>query len=490
MKNIAICVLTLMMIIAPLAADDFDFGDLMGGDDTSMGFESAPAIEVAGSLAVPFRAGWGDWADSDSWDSDSFGEGSCSVNPDMTLDLSFSSDKAEFKADLNINEADLEDNLFDELSLTYYGDKMTAIFGWQKVVWGKGDKVHVLDLLNPMDYSDFLNPEYLDRKIAQPMINVAIPNNMNGKLELVFVPFFEADQLASDGAWMMGETKALVDTVTGFVKDAAVSSYASDYSSYYTYFTNSGYSAAQADAAANGAASAAQTMFLSENSSIDAFLPDTNSLKYFQAGTRYTATVGQVDLGAVYYIGRYRTPSVSGTDFASLNIDYDPMQVFGLEAGGILAGFNLRSEAAYYMTQDLAGDDPDVHNNSLNYVAGFDRDIPVHNLNVNFQATGSYMLNHDDTQVAGDVENGSDATETTLVLNVSDSFNHEKVKPEVTVTYRAEDFSGMVKPAVEWDVDGNLFLELSGTVLWGDEDTFFGQFDENDFISLEASYQF
>ena len=464
MRKIASCAMILVTAASLLSADDFDFGELLGGDEGGA-VVSAPALEVGGSLSVPFRAGWGNMTDGKSWDRDSMENGSCTVDPDLKLDLSFSSDKADFKAVINANEGDLEDNLFDELSLTFYGDNVTTALGWQKVVWGKGDKVHVLDLLNPMDYTDFLNPDYLDRKIAQPMISVSIPHSLNGRLELVYVPFFNADKMATEGRWMMNEMEKKVTGVTGIVT-AQAAGIVDTYS---------------------------RIMFLSKYSSIDAFLPDTNTLEYGQAGTRLTATLGQVDLGAIYYVGRNRTPSVSisGTTVSDISVSYDPLQVFGMEVGTVLAGFNLRGEGAYYMTGDLEGDDPEVHNNSVKYVAGFDRDIPVHNVNVNIQVAGGLVMNHDKTaDLARDVENGSDATETTLLCNISDSFNHEKIKPEVILTYRAEDSSGMVKPSLDWDVDGNLSFTFGGTILWGEDDSFFGQFDDNDYVFLNAEYQF
>ncbi len=480
MRKILTGGLAALILMAPLAADDFDFGDLMAGGEGESTL-AAPSLEIGGSLAVPFRLSWGDWTDSDNWNGDAFKAGSCTVSPDLKLDLAFSSEKADFKASLNVNEADLEENLFDELALTWYGDRLTAALGWQKVVWGKGDKVHVLDLLNPMDYTDFLNPDYLDRKIAQPMINLSIPHSLNGKLELVYVPLFQADELASEGNWVLGETESLVNRVTGFVEAEAVSRYADTYAAAVGTY---------GDTVANAMAAAAQTQFLSGHSSIDAFLPDTTTLAYGQAGTRLTATLGQVDLGAVYYIGRYRTPSVTGTSYDTLDIDYDPLQVFGLEAGMVLGGFNLRGEGAYYMTEDWDGTDAAVHNPSLNYVAGFDRDLPLHNVNLNLQVTGSYMLYHRETDQAGDIEADADETETTLVCNVSDSFNHEKVEAEVTLTYRVEDQSAMIKPSVDWNVDGNLTLTGAGSLFLGDGESFFGQFSGNDYLSLEGVYSF
>ena len=73
----------------------------------------------------------------------------------MTLDLLYSTEKADFSASLNVNEGDLTDDLFDELAVTWYEDGFSLSAGYQEVVWGKGDKIHVVDVLNPMDYTDF-----------------------------------------------------------------------------------------------------------------------------------------------------------------------------------------------------------------------------------------------------------------------------------------------------------------------------------------------
>jgi hypothetical protein len=54
--------------------------------------------------------------------------------------------------------------------------------------------------------------------------------------------------------------------------------------------------------------------------------------------------------------------------------------------------FILRGEAAYLLTGDTAGDDPLVHNNRVEYLAGFDVNLPLGNLNLNVQNRGPVIL--------------------------------------------------------------------------------------------------
>ena len=72
----------------------------------------------------------------------------------------------------------------------------------------------------------------------------------------------------------------------------------------------------------------------------------------------------------------------------------------------------MRAEAAYYLTEDIAGDDPEVPNNSLEYLLGFDVDLGISSLNLNVQGTGSYILNSDAIDEAGPVANVSSALKT------------------------------------------------------------------------------
>lgn len=73
--------------------------------------------------------------------------------------------------------------------------------GKQQVVWGQADGLRVLDVLNPVDYREFILPEVGDRRIPRWMLNVESPLG-NGVLQLILAPDQTYDQLPPfDGAF-------------------------------------------------------------------------------------------------------------------------------------------------------------------------------------------------------------------------------------------------------------------------------------------------
>ncbi len=84
--------------------------------------------------------------------------------------------------------SDYED-VINEAYMTIYYDNFNIEAGFMKVVWGKGDELKAVDILNPLDYSDFYNKDLLERKTASPMFKLNIDIGLNGLLELVYIPY-------------------------------------------------------------------------------------------------------------------------------------------------------------------------------------------------------------------------------------------------------------------------------------------------------------
>ena len=73
--------------------------------------------------------------------------------------------------------------------------------GKQQVVWGQADGLRVLDVLNPIDYREFILPEVDDRRIPLWMLNVEAPLAA-GMLQLILIPDQTYDELPpTDGAF-------------------------------------------------------------------------------------------------------------------------------------------------------------------------------------------------------------------------------------------------------------------------------------------------
>ncbi len=144
------------------------------------------------------------------------------VTPSASIDLSYSGNKSDISLTLKIDEDTIKnhpEDVIDEAVLRGYFGNLTLEAGKMKVVWGKGDKLHVLDNFNADDYSDFIIPDYLDRRISTPMVRAvySLPfANMN--LEGVYTPLLPVDRFASDGRWTPAQVGELTGVVTASAK--------------------------------------------------------------------------------------------------------------------------------------------------------------------------------------------------------------------------------------------------------------------------------
>ncbi len=485
------------------------FGDASGdipGFGSDSGSASSPGFGAASSaLAIS-----GEGGASPRWflaGASDIEDRAVQMDPYFRLNFSYSGSIGEIDAKLKVNERILKDNpedVIDELTLRAYLGDFVLEAGKMKLVWGKGDKVHVLDNFNSDDYSDFIFPDYIDRRIAVPMVHVAY-NMVNGtRLEGAYTPYMTPTRYASSGPWVPEHT----------LLSAWDSAHAG------AQYMAAGYTAAGLLDLSDYAEPTLSSFLSAYNYSATGYydfykdnIPNTKTLKYGQFGFRATGTVGSFDWGASYFYGRMKDASMDGTELAKLMLlagsanafasgkfsvgqlyDYDRMQVFGLEGATVLGGFNFRAELGYYLTDDVDDDDPYVHNNSLQWVFGFDRDLPWNNLNVNIQTQGKYILHGDDVKDngVGDVDyNGEKAwVQNRLVLDVTDSWMHEKLKPELKLVWNIELKDVVVMPQVSYQLMEGLDVSLAGLYIYSGDNGQFYDFKDNSFVQVGAVYKF
>lgn len=482
-------------------ADDFDFGDDFGSDfggdfgDSSASFAGG-ALEVNGEAQIDFRAYFDDEDEYglpvDEWKTD--------TTPKGKINLKYSNSAVSAEAKFAFSKDVLEnyrEDVIDELTLESYLGNFVVQAGKMKVVWGKGDKLHAIDNFNANDYTDFIIPDYIDRRIAEPMIRVLynVPKDVgpfsSSRFELVWTPTMTADRYAASGRWVPAQVKSLEKNLKRIATDSISN-------------TIKGLEENRTEL---------NTTYLSQlsNSSslADNLYPDTKQLKYMQAGARFTTTTGSLDWGLSYYVGRDKRASFDKSKIDSFVstylsngsaddddkfIDYDFLQVFGLEAAKTFGAYNFRAEGAYNLTKDTAGDDPKVHNNSVGWVFGFDRDLPLSELNMNVQFQGKYILNHDKINDLGvlDTESGTFENDNKVVVNISDSWNHGKVKPEVSAVYGFQHYDLIVMPKITWYVSDGLEFCAKGMYMasYKSDKTEFEGWHNNGFVQLGAKYTF
>lgn len=523
-KIITLAVISAALTTGLAAQEDFDFGfDDFGSEGSSSSGSSLP-IEFSGDLTLDVR----DYIMAD--DPDGIGDTAIEATPSAKLGVKYDGGKAGADLQLKVNEDTIKNHpidVIDELTLSAYLGNFTLTAGKMKVVWGKGDKLHVIDNFNADDLSDFIIPDYLDRRISTPMIRgvYAVPLNSrslsNVMVEGVYTPIMPVDRFASSGLWKPSKVIGLESAVRGTAtnqlaklteaKDEAMAKTtlaALAYQQSKTAETAAAYQAAKENLTN---AETAYLLALNNSSSLaDSVYPDTNTFKYGQGGLRVTGSIGQVDLGVSYYYGHYKQPSVNIAKMETyvseylkfgssdeLFLAYDRKQTFGLEFSTILWKFNLRGEAAYNLTDDLAGDDPWVHNNSIQWLGGFDIDLPFWDANLNVQETGTYILKNDKIEDGiyklADVDYDSeDYSNNKLVVNFTTSFLNGKLAPEVTVLYGFEHKDLVVMPKVTVKAASSFKIIGSGLAMWtaDEEKSEFGYWHKNSFVQLGAEVSF
>lgn len=547
-KKLLSCLLGASMLSGAVFADDFGFDDGGSGfgdsGDFSESSSSSSALSVNGEAVMEGRL-YVDKRDSDG-DRFKFADFPTDVFPMLRLGIDYTGAYTDFSAKIKLNKYSLgnykQDILEEFTARVYVNSNLQLEAGKMKVVWGKGDKLHVLDNFNANDYTDYIIPDYIDRRIAEPMFRAVFSTESGFKLEGIYTPTMTPDRLATSGAWQPLATKTLSAAVTQAAATQLASLNATQAATAVA-MANAATAAqeaaakAQADptpenqAAAAAAAAAAQaytkaygtafasymnyqTAALSLMSDSTSIYPDTFSFKYGQAGLRTTFTLGPIDLGASYYYGHYKQPTANLSVLADAsNIDnikknllhFDRVQIFGLEAAFILWRFNTRAEFAYNLTEDTAGDDPWVKNNSLAWVGGFDIDLPIHNVNLNVQEQGSYILKNDKIdsgdslsaayKKAGLKDCEYDAkgryTNNKIVVALTDSWDHEKTKVDIKGIWGIERSDVIVMPKLSRNIFDGFDLSVSGLFIWcKDENSEFNGWEHNSFVTLGAKYQF
>ncbi len=496
--TVAVCILFIFILNAGAQEsfdDSFAFDEGLDSEDSSgsgglFGFLDGSALHLGGKASFYVMGILGGDSSSAFFDIDKVDD-AVYISPELFLDVSYAGRSSEVMGTLKFDMQTIQEypqDILNELTLRFYAGDFVIEGGKMKLVWGKGDNLHVIDNFNANDFTLFIIPEYIDRRLAEPMFHVAWNAPIGLRAEAVYAPIMTADRFARDGIWKPSRYAA----ITAIAQEIL---------------------AVQGKAALT-ANDAASLMAIAEKE--DTIIPSTSTFDYGQIGLRLTYTIGMVDIGASYYYGHYKQPSVDlsgylyamrmaesgdssylSKDAALPKVHYDRLQVFGLEAAAALGRFNLRGELAYYLTGDIDGDDPWTRNNSIDWVAGFDVDIPIHNLNLNVQNIGKYVLRNDrigsgsyPAKYDVDYKANDQYVTDQISIVLKDTFLREKLALSCNVVVGIGVKDLLVKPVVSYNVFDDLILELSGMYITSGDNGDFHDYQDNSYIQIMMSYKF
>ncbi|MDR2150841.1 MAG: hypothetical protein LBO67_08565 [Spirochaetaceae bacterium] len=336
----------------------------------------------------------------------------------------------------------------DEAYLRAYYGGFDIEAGLRKLTWGKADSMGPLDVINPLDYSDLSGMgDPAGMKIARPLLHFSYNFGSFTKAEAVFVPWFAGHSFATEGRWQPAQMKELSVLISM-------------------------------------AEQGGQTFKITQ--------PDTQTIRYMQAGARFTTTIGSTDLGIQYYYGLLPRPApLISPSLLALRYAYNWFHQIGADYAQVLAGFNVRAEFAAHFTADMKGDKPNVYNPFLAWSLGFDRDI-IAGININLQGTGMIRLFNDKINNQAnprDIEAETTASKSRITANISKKFLRDELELKAAAVWGIEDKDFLIMPGLVWTKDA-LSFELSGGIFGGDEDGELGQYRDNSFVYAGLKYSF
>lgn len=434
-RPLALAVSLLLAAALPLGAQDFGFGlDAEGAGSAAAG---SLAVSIGGEVGVSLIGFVEDFAD---------GAAHTQLGDLFSGKLKLSAETSRAAGVISVKIApgpvyygEQSPVYVDEAYVRVYFGALDIEGGLRKLTWGRADSLGPLDVVNPLDYSDLSDlSDMLNLKIARPLLHASLHLGSFSKLEALFVPGFEPVRFAETGPWAPG-----------------------------------------------------QAAFLSQLPPENIIRPDTRGVDYAQAGLRFTTTIGgAADIGAQYYYGRLTSPALTMTAAMPpvVSFAYNPYHQIGVDWAQVIAGFNLRAEAAANLTEDLGGSDIAVYNPSLAWSLGFDRDL-FWGLNLNLQCSESIRLLDGKIESPQDIEAGSGITSTQITVQLSKRFLRDELELKAAALWEIEDKDCFVMPGIVWTKD-DAAVELSGGVFVGGSEGLFGQFHDNSFVKAALSYSF
>ncbi|NOQ78690.1 MAG: hypothetical protein GQ546_04750 [Gammaproteobacteria bacterium] len=346
--------------------------------------------------------------------------------------------------DLELREFYYETELELELSQTY------LTIGKQQIVWGKADGLKVLDVVNPMDFREFILDDFDDSRIPLWTINAEIPIN-DSLLQLIWIP----DQTYN----ILPESDALYAFTSPCLIPAVPPGVAID---------------------------------LQSLDKPDHFFSDADY------GIRLTSFVAGWDL-SLNYLYHYndnpvlfRTLTLGKEPKVTITPTYKRSHLLGGTFSNAFGDFVLRGEIGYstdqyFLTDNIRDHDGVIKSDELSYVIGLDWS-GIEDTFLSVQLFQSHLMQESSGLIRDSLIR--DKVETTMTLLARQDFINETIEAEVLWLHNTNNKDGLIRPKIsyEWKDDVNVWLGLD--IFYGDEKGLFGQFDHKDRFIIGVEWGF
>ncbi|MCK5199296.1 MAG: hypothetical protein KAR21_13140, partial [Spirochaetales bacterium] len=326
-----------------------------------------------------------------------------------------------------------------------YIDLAMGIFdfrlGSQVVSWGKVDAFAPTDNINPMDYRGFDILDFSNMKIAIPMIKAdAYLFDYYLHIEGIYIPYFFGNVYpGQDSDWAFYQPP----TPDTMVIDGS------------TYNVDS----------------------VVQNSTVY----PSQKLEHSEAGVRAASSIGGYDFSGSYFYTWDDNPTVHqefsldspgpGDVTVTATPEYHRLHIIGLDLAKAIGELSIRTESAFFITEDTEGADSDIADPYLRWAIGADYAFFTdYSINLQFSEEITNLNFNTFDQVD---------TMNTIILGLTGNFLEERLYVELGAIYELEDEDYLIVPKIEYDFSDSLSLTAGAYFFGGDTGTQFGSFDEN-----------
>lgn len=382
------------------------------------------------------------------------GAGGARVSDDPTRDDDFTLGEARFRLDLShfANRAQLafKGDIVDDavtgetvIDVRQAWVSMTAArwldirVGRQVLTWGTGDLVFLNDLF-PKDFVSFFigrDTEFL-KAPANTLKASAYSKPVN--VDLVWTPIFTPDE------YITGERLSFYDPMSGAI--------------------------------------------VSPDPPITAELP-TRKIDNGELAGRLFRTVRGYEVAAYGYWGYFKQPSA--VDTVSMMPTFAELSVWGASVRGNALGGVANLEGAYYDSRrDRDGTDPTLPNSHIRALAGYEREV-VTKLTLGLQYYIEWLQKYDALVAsAPSPEQAPRETRQMITTRLNWRLKQETLTLSLFAFIALEDGDTHWRPAITRQWTDNVSVAIGANIMAGDDDTFFGQLENNSNAYLRVRYSF
>lgn len=358
------------------------------------------------------------------------------VVANLTADLLYDPVLDQHKVDLDSGQGWLD---IREANVVFHpAENVDLKLGRQIITWGTGDMIFINDLF-PKDWNSFFigrDQEYL--KAPSDIIKVAVFHKL-ANLDIVYTPQFDADR---------------------FIDGARIS-----------YFNQATGEIAGRDAPIQ-------------------IIERGNTFSEDEVALRFNRMFSAYETAMYFYDGYWKSPN-GQSPLTGLFI-FPTLTVYGASMRGPALGGIINLEAGYYDSRDDSdGSDPFIRNSEWRFIAGYEREL-VSEFTGALQYYLEYIDNHHAyiKSLPADVP-VRDKERHVVTFRLTKLMMNQNLTLSLFSYYSPSDKDGYLRPNIHFQMGDDWSLEAGGNFFYGHQnETFFGQFEDNSNLYLSTRFGF